>query len=127
MKIILTIITISIMGISNAQFVSEDDMLHAAIGAGISATSYTIIYSKTKNSKKAFWYSLGLSTLAGLSKEIYDGYIISGKFDTGEAISTIAGGFVASYTLNIFTGKQKRKKNKMKRREEEIVFISNQK
>ncbi|WP_179006809.1 hypothetical protein [Winogradskyella forsetii] len=126
MKTLLTFLTISIMGVSSAQFVSEDDMLHTAIGAGISATSYSLIYAKTKNSKKAFWYSLGLSTLAGLSKEIYDGYIITGKFDTGEALSTAVGGFVASYTLNIFTGKQKRKQRKMnkKKMEEEIVLVS---
>ncbi|WP_178991896.1 hypothetical protein [Winogradskyella schleiferi] len=126
MKTLLTLLTISIMTVSNAQFVSEDDMLHATIGAGISATSYTLIYAKTKNSKKAFWYSLGLSALAGLSKEIYDGYIIKARFDTGEAIATAAGGFVASYTLNIFTGKQKRKKRKIKKKieEEEIVLVS---
>lgn len=114
MKAIFTILIISIISFGNAQFVSEDDMLHAAIGAGISATSYVLIYSKTKNSKKAFWYSLGLSTLAGFSKEIYDGYIITGRFDTGEAVSTVAGGFIASYTFNIFTGKRKRKKKKRK-------------
>ena len=111
MKTILTILAILVMSISHAQFVSEDDMLHFATGTVISSTTYAIVYSTTKNSKKAFWYSLGLSTLAGLSKEVYDGYIINGRFDTGEMISTISGGFVASYTFNIFTGK-KRKKNR---------------
>ena len=109
MKTILTILAVTMLSISHAQFVSEDDHLHFAIGAGISSASYTLVYSKTKNKKKAFWYSLGLSTLAGFSKEFYDGYIISGRFDTGEAIATFAGGLVASYTFNIFTGKKKKK------------------
>ncbi|NRD19942.1 hypothetical protein HNV08_07775 [Winogradskyella eckloniae] len=109
MKLLLTFFIVFSFNTSHAQLISEDDQLHFAIGAGIAASSYAVIYSKTKNSKKAFWYSLGLSTLAGLSKEIYDGYIISGKFDTGEAISTSAGGFVASYTFNLFTRKKKTK------------------
>ncbi|WP_407557572.1 hypothetical protein [Winogradskyella sp. 4-2091] len=116
MKFLLTIFILFIFNSSTAQTMSNDDQLHFAIGAGIAASTYAVIYSKTKNSKKAFWYSLGLSTLAGLSKEIYDGYIISGKFDTGEAIATAAGGFVASYTFNLFTRK---KKSKQKDFEEE--------
>jgi len=117
MKTIFTLLAISILNTSNAQFVSEGDMLHFATGAAISTTTYALIYSKTKNSKKAFWYSLGLSTLAGFSKEVYDGYIIEGRFDTGEMISTITGGFVASYTFNIFTGKKRVKQKK------KLVFI----
>lgn len=108
MKFLLTILTFCIINASNSQSMAEDDQLHFAVGATISATSYALIYSKTKNSKKAFWYSFGLSALAGLSKEIYDGYIIDGKFDTGEAVHTAIGGFVASYTFNIFTRKKKK-------------------
>jgi hypothetical protein len=85
-------------------------MLHFGVGAVLSSATYSIVYAKTKNSKRAFWYSLGVSTLAGLSKEIYLGYIIDGRFDSSELVSTIAGGFVASYTFNIFTGKKKKKK-----------------
>lgn len=108
MKFVLTIFTLFMISTSNAQLMAEDDQLHFAVGATISATSYALIYSRTKNSKKAFWYSLGLSTLAGLSKEIYDGYIISGKFDSDEAVYTAIGGFVASYTFNIFTRQKKK-------------------
>ncbi|NRD23764.1 hypothetical protein HNV10_10955 [Winogradskyella litoriviva] len=118
MKTLLTLFTISILSTCNAQLMAEDDQLHLAVGATISATSYALIYSKTKNSKKAFWYSLGLSTLAGLSKEIYDGYIISGKFDSDEAAYTVLGGFVASYTFNIFTNKKKKKQ------QDNVTFMS---
>jgi len=119
LKTILTILAICCINMSNAQFISEDDQLHFLTGAVISGTTYAIVYSKTKNSKKAFWYSLGLSTLAGLSKEIYDGYIISGRFDSGEAISTAAGGFVTSFTINLFNGKRKKKKKK------ELALLTN--
>ena len=110
MKTTFLIISLFFVSQSNAQFVSEDDMLHFGVGAVISSSTYALVYSKTKNKKKAFWYSLGLSTLAGLSKEFYDGYIITGRFDTGEAIATALGGLTASYTFNIFTGKNNKKK-----------------
>ena len=109
MKILFALIALFIINTSNAQFVQEDEMLHFATGAAISSISYAFIYSKTNNKKKAFWYSLGLSTLAGVSKEIFDQTIVNGRFDTGEAVFTGLGGLAASYTFNIFTGKKKKK------------------
>jgi hypothetical protein len=117
MKFILTLLTIIFFNVSTAQITIGDDGLHFATGAAISSGTYALVYAKTKNKKKAFWYSFGLSTLAGLSKEVYDGYIISGKFDTSEAIATSLGGLTASYTFNIFTGKHKKKKK------EELALI----
>jgi hypothetical protein len=114
LKIIFLILTFCLVFSSNAQRTSSDDFLHFSVGAAISAGTYAIIYGKTKNSKKAFWYSFAISSLAGISKEVYDGYIIDGRFDTSEALATVAGGFVASYTFNIFTGKKKKKKQKYK-------------
>jgi len=110
MKFIFTLCTIAFLNLSYAQITIEDEVLHFGTGALISGVTYTLVYSKTQNKKKAFWYSLGLSTLAGLSKELLDEYKFEGKFDTGEFIATAAGGFVASYTFNIFTGKKKKKK-----------------
>jgi hypothetical protein len=115
MKTIILILAFCCISSCNAQFISGDDSLHFGVGTAISATTYTLVYSKTKNKKKAFWYSLGASTLVGLSKEIYDGHIISGKFDTGEAIATFAGGLTTSYTFDIFTGKRRKKKQEEKR------------
>ena len=94
----------------NAQFISDDDKLHFGAGALISGATYTFVYSKTKNKKKAFWMSLGASALAGLTKEIYDSTKKGNKFDTGELVATTAGGFTASFTLEIFVGKKKKKK-----------------
>lgn len=110
MKTIFTILALSTASFSHAQFISEDDMLHFAAGIVISGSTYSLVYSKTKNKKKAFWYSFGLTTVAGLTKEVFDEIIFDGRFDTGEFISTFTGGFVASYTFNIFTGQKKREK-----------------
>ncbi|WP_299122583.1 hypothetical protein [uncultured Winogradskyella sp.] len=110
MKTVFLILALCFISNCNAQFISEDDGLHFGVGAVISASTYALVYSKTKNKKKAFWYSLGLSTLAGLSKELYDNNIASGRFDTGELVATFAGGLTTSYTFNIFTGKNRKKK-----------------
>lgn len=112
LKTILTFLAICCINMSNAQFISEDDALHFGAGALISGTTYAIVYSKTKNKKKAFWYSLGTATLAGLTKELFDEFIFDGRFDTGEMVATSLGGFVVSTTFNIFTGKRKKKKKK---------------
>lgn len=97
---------------SNAQFISDDDKLHLAAGAVISSGTYILVYSKTKNKSKAFWYSLGTSALAGLAKEVYDSTKKGNKFDTGEAIATTTGGLIASITFDLFTGKKRRKNRK---------------
>ncbi|MFK7833800.1 MAG: hypothetical protein AB8B52_11020 [Winogradskyella sp.] len=110
MKYLLTLFAITLFNTSSAQFFETDDFLHFGVGAIFSGATYSIVYNKTKNKKKAFWYSFGATTLLGLSKEIHDGYIISGKFDTGEAVATSIGSLSANYTFNIFTGKRKKKK-----------------
>lgn len=92
-----------------AQFISEDDMKQFAAGALISATTYTIVYSATKNKKKAFWYSLGASTVAGFAKETLDSNRFNTKLDTGEAIAAALGGLTATVTINLFVGNRKNK------------------
>lgn len=112
MKSLIVLFALFVTSFCNAQFISNDDKLHFGAGFLISGGTYTMVYSKTKNKKKAFWYSVATSTLAGLSKEIYDGHIISGRFDTGEMVATAIGGLVASTTLHIFVDKRKNKKFK---------------
>lgn len=110
MKILITSLVLLFAGsnICSAQFVSGDDKLHLAAGALISATTYTIVYTTTKNKKKAFWYSLGVSALAGLTKELID-VSENERFDTGEIAATTLGGLTASMTINLFVGKKKKK------------------
>ncbi|BAO77616.1 hypothetical protein [Winogradskyella sp. PG-2] len=114
MKYLLLVFSLLIFNFSFSQKTSSDDGLHFGAGALISGTTYALVYGKTKNKKKAFWYSLGVSTIAGLAKEVYDGYIINGRFDTSEFLATGAGGLTASYAFNIFTGKRKKKKEEAK-------------
>lgn len=110
MKTILTILALAFLTKGNAQFISGDDAKHFAVGTLISSGTYALVYGKTKNKSKAFWFSFGLSTLAGLTKELFDEYAVGGRFDTGELVATFTGGLVASYTFNVFTGRNKKKK-----------------
>lgn len=112
MKRLIVIFTLCFTSFCSAQFISNDDKLHFGAGFLISGGTYTIVYAKTKNKQKAFWYSFAVSTLAGLSKEIYDGYIIDGRFDTGELVATAFGGITASTTLHIFVDKKRSHKLK---------------
>lgn len=66
----------------NAQAFSSDDKLHFGAGALISATTFTIVYTTTKNKKKAFWISLSTVIAVGLAKEIYDNGKENNLFDT---------------------------------------------
>ncbi|MDG1731085.1 MAG: hypothetical protein P8K68_12530 [Algibacter sp.] len=108
MKGLIIILAFVFTSLSNAQYISGDDKLHFGAGFLISSGTYTLVYLKTKNKKKAFWYSIAASSLAGLSKEIYDGHIINGRFDTGEGISTAIGGLTASTTFNLFVGNNRK-------------------
>ncbi|MDO5980850.1 hypothetical protein [Flavivirga spongiicola] len=110
MKIIVTIILLSFAGLCNAQSITADHKLHFGAGAIISATTYTVVYTTTKNKKKAFWYSLGTSALAGLAKEIYDSSKENNRFDTSELVATSLGGLTASATISLFVGKNKNKR-----------------
>lgn len=112
MKIILPFLILCFVSTthSNAQFISNNGEDHVFAGAVISATTYTVVYASTKNKKKAFWYSLGVSTLAGIGKEIYDSTKPLNKFDTADLLATSVGGITASTTLSLFVGRNRKKK-----------------
>ena len=97
--------------ICNAQFISNDGEYHILAGAAISAATYTIVYSSTKNKKKAFWYSFGAATLTGIAKEVYDSTKKLNRFDAGDLAANSLGGLTASATFSLFVGKRKRNKN----------------
>ncbi|MDO5970996.1 hypothetical protein Q4Q35_14405 [Flavivirga aquimarina] len=118
MKTIIITLVLSFTGLCHAQFISTDDKLHFGAGALISATTYTVVYTTTKDKKKAFWFSLGASALAGLAKEVYDSNKELNRFDTGELVATSLGGLTASTTISLFVGKNK---NKKKRRNVALV------
>ncbi len=95
---------------SHAQLSTEDQKKHFAAGMVISAATYSIIYSKTKNKTKAFLYGIGASTLAGFAKEYLDSKKFDTKLDSSEAFATSLGGLTACVTLNLFVGKRKNKR-----------------
>ena len=112
MKALVTFFLLFFMGnsTSHAQLISTDDQLHFGAGAFISGATYAVVYSATKNKRKAFWYGLGASVLAGLGKEVYDGTQENNKFDTGELVATSLGGFTTGFIINLFAGKRKNKR-----------------
>ncbi|WP_194768686.1 hypothetical protein [Tamlana sp. I1] len=96
---------------SQAQFISNDGELHFAAGALISGATYGVVYATTKNKKKAFWYSLGAATLAGIVKEVIDSQKVNNRFDAGDALATSLGGLTVSLGLQlIIKGKDKKAK-----------------
>ena len=111
MKTFIVALALSFTSFCSAQFVSGDDKLHLGAGFLISSGTYTTVYIITKNKKKAFWYSLGMSTLAGATKELID-VSENERFDPGEIVATSIGGLVASTTLSLFVGKKKDDKQK---------------
>jgi uncharacterized protein YfiM (DUF2279 family) len=110
MKLILSIFATCVFSLSQSQTITPDHKLHFGAGAVISGVSYAFFYTKTKSSKKAFWYSLATSSFAGLAKEVYDSGKKGNMFDTSEWVATTAGGLTVSTTLNLLTGKRKQKK-----------------
>ncbi|MEC3908759.1 hypothetical protein VOI54_17155 [Tamlana sp. 2201CG12-4] len=96
--------------LSQAQFISNDGEYHFAAGALISGATYAIVYTSTKNKKKAFWYSLGASTLAGVAKEVLDSQKEYNKFDAADVAATTLGGLTVSLTLELLVGKRKKRK-----------------
>ena len=86
MKTLTVLLALSFTNLCSAQFISGDDKLHLGAGFIISSATYTAVYIKTKNKKKAFWYSLGMSALAGVTKELID-VSENERFDTGEIVA----------------------------------------
>lgn len=120
MKMLIPFLILYFVGttISTAQFISSDGEYHVAAGALISGGTYAIVYSKTRNKNKAFWYGLGASALAGIAKEIYDSTKPSDKFDAADVAATTVGGLVGCVTLSLFVGKNK------KRREKTVAIVN---
>lgn len=112
MKTIVAILALSYTGICSGQFISNDGELHVAAGALISGATYAVVYSTTKNKKKAFWYGLGASALLGIGKEVYDSGKEYNNFDAADVAATTVGGLVACTTISLFVGKNKNKKKK---------------
>jgi len=91
----------------NAQ--TNDKVLHAAAGFGISAVTYTIVKSTTKNRKKALIWSFVTSTAAGIAKELIDSGEEGNKFDGLDALATTGGGIVGGFTMHLILNDKKKR------------------
>ncbi|MFP2995845.1 hypothetical protein ABN763_08040 [Spongiivirga sp. MCCC 1A20706] len=91
----------------NAQ--DSDKVLHAAAGFGISAVTYTIVKSTTKNRKKALIWSFVTSTAAGIAKELIDSGEEGNKFDAVDALATTGGGIVGGFTMHLILNDKKKR------------------
>lgn len=108
--LVFLVLLFACTNLSQAQFISNDGEYHFAAGALISGATYAVVYSATKNKKKAFWYSLGASTLAGIVKEVADSQKLNNRFDIGDAAATTLGGLTVSVGLELLIGNKKKKK-----------------
>lgn len=100
-KILLLLLVLPIF--ANAQLLTEPDkQLHFAMGAAIQAGTYTIVYNKTKDKKKALLYSVGTAILAGTFKEIADSRQRSNRFDERDLLATTYGALSIGVTIQLF-------------------------
>ena len=87
--------------------IAADKKLHFVAGAAVSAVTYVTVLEITKDTKKAFWYSLASSVVVGLAKELVDEKKYKG-FDSKDLAATALGGLTVSTTFNLFHKKQKK-------------------
>ena len=104
------------------QLIQEDKMLHFGVGAVIGAGTTGVVYGITKNKTKAVIWGIGLSTLAGITKEVID-HNRYGKADTGDMVATTLGGIFGSFSVKIVLDKKrKRRPNKNQKKSRSFFF-----
>ena len=80
--------------------IQPDKVKHFVAGAVIGGTTQYLTYKATGNKNTAFFVGLGVSTLAGVAKELYDkqGH---GTPSVKDAVWTSIGGLSSCVTLRI--------------------------
>ena len=96
--------------IGNLGFGQTDKILHFSAGFGVSGLTYEFTNKLTNNQNKAFWYSLGAGTIAGIAKETYD--INRTGFDNKDLAYTIIGSITINILRDAVTKTKKRRKSK---------------
>ena len=87
----------------------KDKQQHFTAGAIVSTLTYSVVYKRTKNRKKALLYSIASSVVVGTLKELADSRVPGNKFDTRDLLATSYGGISIGVTLNLVTRKKKKK------------------
>lgn len=89
--------------------IAQDKQKHFIVGAGISAVTYEITYTKTGNRSKAILYSVLSSAIIGTAKEIADSRNGRTGFDTKDLAATVGGGIAGTVVIDIFANKKPRR------------------
>lgn len=98
---------------SYAQF-EQDKVLH--FGAGIlSGAAGVFVADQLSDGDQAWIYvgAIGGSLLAGSVKEAIDHGKSDNSWDNGDLAVTVLGGVTVGVTLNLFSGKKRKKKNRV--------------
>ena len=98
-----------VIPVLRGQLIQEDKMLHFGVGAVIGAGTTGVVYGITKNKTKAVIWGIGLSTLAGITKEVID-HNRYGKADTADMLATTLGGVFGSFSVKIVLDKRRRRR-----------------
>mgnify|MGYP003647655762 CR=1 FL=1 len=93
----------------HGQAIQQDKVLHFGAGTVIGAGTTGIVYGITKNKTKAVIWGIGLSTLAGITKEVID-HNSYGKADEVDMLATTLGGVFGSFSVKIVLDKRRRKR-----------------
>jgi len=112
MKKLLLIILLLVSNLSYGQY-KGDKIMHFKGGAAVAGiTSFTVMaLNKNKPlevaAKRAFWYSLAASVVAGVTKEVIDKKN-GASFDFKDLGATAGGGLTVSFSLDkLYKSKRK--------------------
>lgn len=98
MKQLITLVVIVYASKAVAQ-VQTDKVAHFGVGYVVSASTTAIL--QRYDVKGAVWYGIGLGTLLGIVKELYDKHSGNGQPSYSDAFSTIGGSVAGSVTVRI--------------------------
>lgn len=94
---------------AKGQLIQQDKLMHFGVGTVIGAGTTGVVYGITKNKTKAVIWGIGLSTLAGITKEIID-HNDYGEADAGDMVATTLGGVFGSFSVKIILDKKRRRR-----------------
>jgi len=93
-KLTLIALMLPIMGTAQT-----DKVAHFGVGYAVSAT--TTGFLQRYEVKHPVLIGIGVGTLLGIGKEVYDKYSGKGQASYGDAFSTIGGSILGSFTIRI--------------------------
>lgn len=95
---------ITFLFLANIAFGQTDKLLHAS--AGYVSSSLTSGLLQHYHVKHSLLIGIGVGTCLGIGKEIYDKYSRTGDPDPKDAIATIGGAILGSFTVRFSLNKK---------------------